>query len=210
VHASTDRSRPDVTTDPTAPLRSRRCASGYRGVYRCHHRDHLTGRHVWVARVKRGGTLRTLPGTRSTDPRQCAKAVAAWYAAEFGPDWPAALAARKVNPFSVRYSAKHRGHVAAVWVCGRREEVVVLRRRKRDRHVPTEELEAFGSAQAAREGVRRYLTLRYGLLAGVIAWRAERAEAGPRRPKTAPPAPAPEPPRPAWLWSAAPADGRAA
>ena len=166
----TDRPTAGIATDCTDVLRSDRCESGYHGVYRAYRRPN--GRTWWIAKVKRGGTSHELPGCRSMNPRECARALVRWYATEFGPSWPAVLAARKVNPFSIRKSLRHGGYVAAVWVCGSREEVCVLARRRRDRWVPTDRLAVFASAGEARRGLRRYLVLRWGLLAPFICYRS--------------------------------------
>lgn len=158
------------------PLRNEQRPSGFRGVYR-DNKDRY-GNYRYLAKVKRGGVLRTLPGSSSIDPRVAALALATWYAAEFGPNWPLALAARKTRAHRVRYSRAHRGYVACVWVMGTREEVCILKRRgcgtgagRRFWFAPTGKLEVFGSVAEARAGVRRYLVLRYGLFARVVAWR---------------------------------------
>lgn len=149
--------------------RSRSC---YRNVY-VSRRDEY-GNLIYVGKVKSGGVLRVLPGSRSADPRECARKVLEWYRDHFGANWRGALACRKVNPYSVRRSPRWGGYVASVWVLGRREEVVELARLPRDRWRPTARLAVFASAAEARAGLRRYLVRRYGLLAPFVLWR-ERA-----------------------------------
>lgn len=153
------------SSDCIAALSCHTARSGYRGV--CRASRNAEGVDVWRAYVKECGVKRDL-GVRSPDRQVCARAVAAWYAAEFGPDWPRAVAARKRNPFAVRRSPKYGGYVAAVWVLGRREEVWALRRGRRNAWHTTDALAVFPTAAAARAGIRRYLRLRYGLFAGCV------------------------------------------
>ena len=152
------------SSDCIAALRCS-AASGYLGV--CRASKGASGEWIWRAYVKAGGRKIDLR-CRSTDRTVCARAVAAWYAAEFGPDWAKAVKGRKRNPFAVRYSPRYGGYVAAVWVLGRREEVWALKRGKRNRWQTTDDLAVFPTAKAARDGLRRYLRLRYGLFAGWV------------------------------------------
>ena len=102
-------SQPVVTSVCIDPLRvpehgdggrGRGCSpsSGYRNVYWVA-KNH-DGADVWSARVKVGGTMRTVPGSRSTDPRRAAQKVAEWYAERFGADWGEVLRGRKRNPWT--------------------------------------------------------------------------------------------------------------
>lgn len=145
-------------------------SSGYRNVY--WHRKDFYGRDIWVAKVKRAGVLHALPGSRSPDPRACARHVAAWYAREFGPRWREVLASRKRNPFLVKRSRALGGYYAAVWVMGRREEVVRLDRVRRDRwrRRPDDVLVCY-SKQQAKEQIRLYLDRLYGLFGEALLWR---------------------------------------
>jgi hypothetical protein len=176
---------PTTSTVPVerliGPLRCRTAESGFRNVYR--HRIDPAGNPVWVARVKLGGCLYNIPGSRSTQPHVTARFVARWYAETFGDNWRAVLATRKINPFQIRESKRFGGFIAAVWVIGNREEVVVMQRLKRNRWRPTEKIAVFETREDARRGIRRYLLLRYGLFASVVAWKGEnnrgQAEASP-------------------------------
>lgn len=147
-----------------------RSASGFRNVY-FHKRD-KAGRDIYVARVKwRGSRAINLPGSRSPQPRVCAQFVVRWYAERFGDRWPEVLRARKTNPFQVRKSKKYKGYVAAVWVEGRREEVLHMTPLKRNRWQVTEWLAVFATRDEARRGVWVYLARRYGLFGAVLLWR---------------------------------------
>jgi hypothetical protein len=123
--------------------------------------------------VKLGGRLYTLPGSRSPNPRECARRVAEWYAEQFGPDWCRdVLDRRRANTLTVRQSRRHGGRfVAAVWVMGAPEEVRVLVHKGRDRWARTAETETFPTRAAAREGARRYLVLLFGLCAPFVCFR---------------------------------------
>jgi hypothetical protein len=148
-----------------------RCASasGFRNVYRA--KQNANGVPVWRARVKVAGQLIELPRSRSTQPQVCAGHVVRWYAERFGARWPEVFFARKVNPFQVRKSKKYKGYVAAVWVEGRREEVLYLKPLKRNKWVPTEWLAVFATRREAVRGVWVYLARRYGLFGAVLLWR---------------------------------------
>lgn len=174
THISSNYHRP-----PSSQIDLFRCArsqSGFRGVYL--HKKNAAGVDVWHARVKHRGQLKTLPGSRSTEPWRCVTHLVRWYAERFGANWPDALAARKANPFLVRRSAKYGGFVCAVWLFGSRCEVTTLRRikGKGDRWRPTDELAVFPTAAAARAGLVRYLRLRYGVLADWVVWRTQKHE----------------------------------
>ena len=156
------------------PLRCR-SESGFRNVYRS--KLNAAGCVIYVARVKQHGVLKAIPGSRSTQPHVCAKFVAQWYADKFGANWPAVLRGRKTNPFQVRRSAKYGGFVAAVWVEGQREEVIVMRKLKRNRWEATDDLAVFPTRALAVRGVWAYLARRYGLFGSVLLWR-ERAAVG--------------------------------
>ncbi|TXH99565.1 MAG: hypothetical protein E6Q76_19650 [Rhizobium sp.] len=109
-----------------APLRCARAASGYRGVY--YHKKNKDGVPVYVARFKRAGTLRLVRGSRSTDPRLAALALAEHYRAVFGDGWADALRGRKRPPFTVWRSKRYGGWLARAWVRGRPVGLVPLTR----------------------------------------------------------------------------------
>lgn len=155
-------------TSQIDPLRCR-SESGFRNVYRA--KVNAAGVTVWVAKVKVGGVLKALPGSRHPQPHVCAGFVARWYADRYGPRWPDVLRARKVNPFLVRRSQRYGGFVAAVWVEGRREEVIVMKKLKRNRWEAGDDLAVFPSRAAALRGVWVYLARRYGLFGSVLLWR---------------------------------------
>lgn len=165
---SIHRNRTIGTADGIDPLRCARSRSGYRNVYYVG-RD-LDGRDVWKARVKRGGYLRDLPGSRSTSIAVPVEKVRQWYRETFGPNWMQALKVRKHNPHKVTWSEKYQAYRASVWVEGQREEVVRLRRKGR-RWVLTDRLALFLTRDEARRGVRRYMELRFGIFAAVLQWR---------------------------------------
>jgi hypothetical protein len=163
-------SKGDTSSTSQVDLLRCRSSSGYRNVY-FHKRD-KQGRDIYVARVKWGGSrAQNLPGSRSPQPRACAQFVVRWYAERFGDKWPEVLQARKVNPFQVRKSKKYGGYVAAVWVEGRREEVVWMKPLKRNKWEVTDWLDVFATREDARRGVWRYLSRRYGLFGAVLLWR---------------------------------------
>ena len=145
-------------------------SSGFLNVYPAG--TDLSGVRYFKAKVKRAGRTYTIPGSRNPEAWRCAQAVVQWLKEEFGDDWRRVLEQRKHNAFAVRYSAKYGGFVAAVWVMGQREEVVVLRRRKRDLWEPTARLAVFATKDGAREGIKRYMRLRYGLLSPFVQYRA--------------------------------------
>lgn len=147
--------------DPT-PLRvsSHQCVSGYRGIYR-HHRG------GWHAKVKIGGRLRCVPGTRRPTARDAARALAAWYADRYGPRWAAVVAQRTRAPWHVWYSPRAGGWLVRVWEWGEPAEIVVLTRRGR----LTRRLAVFPSERAAVAAVVPWLRHRWGLFARVAAWR---------------------------------------
>lgn len=51
-------------------------------------------------------------------PKEAARAVAAWYLAQYGDRWPEAFASRKGKPWCVRWSARLGGYRVEVWVRG--------------------------------------------------------------------------------------------
>lgn len=159
---------PESTAAQIEPLRVRgrpgASASGYRFVYLDTSKRDSFGQQIYYGKVKLRGRLHTVPGSRTADRRACALAVVKWLRARFGDGWADAMESRTAPPYAVRHSGSRRGHVAAVWVGGAREEVCELRHR-RGRWAPTDALEVFPTARAARAGVWRYLVRRYGLLA---------------------------------------------
>lgn len=147
-----------------APLRGSKNLTGYRGVYLT--RNNRDGVPVYCAKVKRGRRLMRLGGSASTDPRDCARHVARWYQREYGDDWPAVLAARKVNPWRVKKNQEGKGFYAIVWIRGKRHEVVPLVwsplcpaqwERQADRQV------MFPTREAARAGLWAYAVRWLGL-----------------------------------------------
>lgn len=96
-------------------LRTTRTESGFLNVY--------ASRHVWVAKVKEGGRLTAIPGSRQPTPQQSAAFVVAWYQARFGPAWRYALRNRKRPYWRVNYSAKYGGWILKVWANGLATEV---------------------------------------------------------------------------------------
>lgn len=161
-----------------APLRSRHAASGFRGVYQkgCT-RD---GHPIYVAKFKYGGSFKPLrggglpiPNSHSTQPHVCAVFVAKKYIEVFGERWREVLEARKVNTWHVGYSNKWQGYIASVWVKGKREEVVSLRRRThhgRQRRRPstgerwarTDRRAVWATVDDAKQGAQLYLARLYG------------------------------------------------
>lgn len=114
----------EIAPSSLDPLRNRVRPSGFRNVYYC--RNNQDGEAVYCAKIKRGRRLMRLCGSGSTDPAECARHVANWYAREYGPDWPAVLAARKINPWKVKQNPEGPGFYALVWIRGKRHEVVPL------------------------------------------------------------------------------------
>jgi hypothetical protein len=104
-------------------LRTTRTESGFLNVY--------ASRHVWVAKVKEGGRLQAIPGSRQPTPQQAAAFVVAWYQARFGEDWRYAIGCRKRNYWKVKYSPRFRGWTVTVWANGR--AVLVADEQDRDR-----------------------------------------------------------------------------
>lgn len=156
-----------VTTDPIGPLRvnQRNSRSGYRNVYSCGLNQ--AGAEVWCAKVKRGKRLVMLPGSRTLDKRIAARHVAAWYYAEYGPQWANVLKARKRPTYLVKRLRSTGKYYVALWVMGRREEVVELVRVKRNRvwrweRKPDALLRCRTKAEAVKE-MARYLVRLYGL-----------------------------------------------
>jgi hypothetical protein len=92
-------------------LRCITAASGFRNVYE-------SGR-FFVAKVKYGGRLRTLRGSRSLHAHQAAAHVVRWYKDNFGNRWRAALANRKRRYWRVSRSRKYGGWIVTVWGNGK-------------------------------------------------------------------------------------------
>jgi len=89
-------------------LRSHTAASGFRNVYQAG--------SGWLAKVKEGGRLYTIPGSRQPTPQQAAAFVVAYYRNRYGRRWRWALAARKRVYWRVRRTEA--GWVVDVWVRG--------------------------------------------------------------------------------------------
>jgi hypothetical protein len=149
-------------------LRCGRCASGYRGVY-LHSKDG-DGNPKYVARVKRGRRLLTLPGSRSSQPQVCARFVVAWYRAAFGDAWRDALSSRKsrspdrramLRGWRVRLSEKFRGWILEVCTGGRWEVVPACRRL-----VPLDRPLVFACERDAAAFVAVWPYYRFGWLRG--------------------------------------------
>jgi hypothetical protein len=136
------------------------CESGYRGIYR-HHRG------GWHGKVKLGGRLRCVPGTRRPTPRDAARALAAWYAARYGPAWPDVVRQRTKTPWHTWYSPRRGGWLLRVWEWGQPVEVVELTRRGR----PTARVRVFPTGSAAVAYARVWFRLRWGLFHRLAAWR---------------------------------------
>lgn len=149
------------------PLRCRSSASGYRNVYFA--KKDRNGVAIYVARVKRGGALMTLRGSRSPQPHKCAEHVARWYEREFGPDWAEVLAARKLTPWAL--VAAGGAWKACVWVEGAREWVTVTEKRPRNAWKVTGRVALFPTRAAAREGIAVYLARAYGLFGPLLLHR---------------------------------------
>jgi hypothetical protein len=163
-----------------------RSESGYRNVY--YARKSRDGLPVWVARVKRGGRLTSLPGSRSTDPRESARHVLRWYRQEFGEQWRRALVGRKRPAVLVRRHPDQRGrYYAVLWIEGKRHEVVSLRRVPIPRRLmgrgPCERWErdpdalvAFWSREQAKHGAWLYAARLLGLQAYTAIYRVDEAQ----------------------------------
>lgn len=91
-------------------LRCHTAASGFRNVY-------VSGRY-YVAKVKEGGVLRTIPGSRSAQAHQCALHVVAWYKARFGRGWEWAIRRRKAPYWNATYDPELNGFVLSCWLSG--------------------------------------------------------------------------------------------
>ncbi len=148
-------------------LRCRTSASGYRNVYE--HGVDANGCVRYVAKVKFGGRLRSLPDGRSTMPHVSAAAVVRWYQGRFGTNWPAALKRRKCNPQKVWYSKSRRCWLAAVWLWGLREEVRPVTRR--GDVVRDSEPCGFWTREDAVRSCLIYAVRRQGLLYRLAMWR---------------------------------------
>ena len=96
--------------------------TGFKSVYVAT-KDTL-GRLRYIAKIKSGGKLRCLPGSRSYDPRETAGCVVRWYERTFGPGWREALLARKRTPWRLWFSRSRGGWCARAWLRGRPAEVL--------------------------------------------------------------------------------------
>ena len=190
LHAGFTKHIPRPATPSKSDLACLRASneSHYRNVYVAG-KDSL-GRIRYVAKVKAGGRLRCLPGSRSTLPEESALAVVRWYERTFGAGWREALLARKRKPWRVWRSRARGGWCAAVWLYGRRVEVRRLRGRRRW-HVRAEgplagrlvyrrfrESDAplvFPSRAAARDGIRRFVAGLLNLRCTCAVWRTGQA-----------------------------------
>lgn len=183
-----------VPSEAVACLRSPRSASGYRNVY-CVGTDE-NGHAVYKARVKRGGVLQHVEGSRSGLPHVSALYVARWYEERFGPRWQDVLRWRKRAPYDVR-RVKSGGYAVTAHVEGKPQPVVrlewvarwkvVLRdgagrvvgvrvvRSPRGRWQPVEgnPVAVFPTRRAALEGMRLYLRRLYGIFAEAILYRGD-------------------------------------
>lgn len=149
-------------------LRCGTCVSGYRNVYE--HGKDVFGRTRYVAKVKSGGRLITLPDGRSSQPHLSAAAVVAWYQARFGDNWKAALRKRKCNPMKVWYSKSRQGWLAAVWLWGYREEVRLVTKGGK---VPRDaEPIAHCTRTEAKRACFAYAKRREGLFWQIAMWRS--------------------------------------
>lgn len=98
-----------------------RTPSGFRGVYYAASDQYGVPRYV--AKVRCGGVLRCLPGSRSIDARVTATVLLAYYEKTFGPTWRDALQARKRRAWRVWHSPRRRGWLARLFLRGRPVEV---------------------------------------------------------------------------------------
>ena len=156
------------TKDDLQLLRlSTRGETGFRNVYVCG-KDSF-GNTRYHAKVKTGGTLRALPGSRSIHPTHSAMCVLAWYRAVYGDAWRDALCARKRIPWCVWREKSGYWH-AAVWLWGGRVNVPPHEVKKK-RVVTGSGLAAFSTRRDAERGLWRYVRDTLGLLAGVAVWR---------------------------------------
>lgn len=162
----------------------------YHGVFR--HRG------AWRAQIKWFG--RQLKIAYRTSALDAAVELALWYEARLGTRWGEWVVSKgklypdRDLPWQVRWSKSRKGYVLAVWVAGEREEVVRLKRVRRDVRVKTpegfkvvsrrvwektEELDVFRSKNRTVEYLFVWLVRLYGASAPLLLWK--RAE----RPKTA-------------------------
>lgn len=94
-------------------LRSHATASGFRNVY-------AAGGNTYLAKVKEGGRLYAIPGSRQRTPHQSAAYVVTYYRLRYGERWKRALASRKRSYWQVD-AAKGGGWVVVVWIRGKRQ-----------------------------------------------------------------------------------------
>jgi hypothetical protein len=108
---------PEPTPEELRDVEALRChgsataKSTYRNVYESRNGS-------FVAKVKEGGRLFTVPGSRKPQASRTAVSVLRWYRARFGANWRAAVASRKRLYWSVRRDAALGGWVLGVWADG--------------------------------------------------------------------------------------------
>ena len=152
-----------IPSDDLGALRTSRTVSGYLNVY--------ASRHVWVAKVKEGGRLMAIPGSRQPMPHQAAAFVVAWYRARFGDSWKVALANRKRPYWQVKYSRRYGGWILRIWANG----VATEARRAGADGRPTLQPHVFPLRSVAINYAKRELPQQRRTWA---AWRASSARGG--------------------------------
>ena len=174
LHAAFTKHIPRPATPSKSDLACLRASneSHYRNVYVAG-KDSL-GRIRYVAKVKAGGRLRCLPGSRSTLPEESAIAVVRWYERTFGPGWREALLARKRKAWRVWKCRRAGGWCARVWLWGVPVEVPAWRVVRR-RVVRSGRLAVWPTREAARAGLWRFVRDTLGLLSLVAVWRTGQA-----------------------------------
>lgn len=159
-------------------LRTAQSASGFRNVYVAAKSEY--GSIVYVAKVKLGGRLLAVPGSRHPQPHVCAGFVLDWYREKFGANWKAVLKGRKRNPYRTWHSEKWGGWCAAVWLWGERVEVRQLRRGdwrrlqqggKAARRVLARPPAVFPGPAEARRAARAFARGVWGVFAPAALWR---------------------------------------
>ena len=153
--------------DPLDPLRTHRLESGYHGVYRKTRGDGANAMPSWAAKPWRKRYLSTHP-----TPKDAARAVAAWWRAKFGDDWPRVFRSRHTRPWDTIKDRKGglvidpRGFLVKAETGYR----LVVRVHGRARTVPPPDARAvlFHSKQQATAHYRLWACERYGLLTPLI------------------------------------------